>query len=43
MFPRILRGALTGKSVVVFRTPDAKDDDVDAGSRMVARSPARWA
>jgi outer membrane murein-binding lipoprotein Lpp len=45
MSPRILRGALTGRSVVVFRTPDAKDDDADAVSRMVAQpavpSPAR--
>ena len=35
MSPRILRDALAGKSVVVFRTPDAADDDVDALSRMV--------
>jgi hypothetical protein len=45
MSVRILRGALTGRSVVVFRTPDAKDGDVDAVSRMVAQpavpSPAR--
>jgi hypothetical protein len=35
MSSRILRDALTGKSVVVFRTPDAADDDVDALARMV--------
>ena len=32
---RILHDALAGKSVVVFRTPDAADDDVDALTRMV--------
>ncbi len=35
MSSRILRDALTGKSVVVFRTPDAADDDVDALARLV--------
>jgi len=35
MSPRILRDALTGKSVVVFRTPDAADDDVDALTRFI--------
>lgn len=35
MSPRILRDSLAGKSVVVFRTPDAVDDDVNAVSRMV--------
>ena len=35
MSPRILHDAMAGKSVVVFRTPDAADDDVDALSRMV--------
>jgi hypothetical protein len=29
MSPRIVRDALAGKSVVVFRTPDAVDNDVD--------------
>ena len=38
MSPRILRQTLAGKSVVVFRTPDAKDDDVDALSRMVGQA-----
>lgn len=35
MSPRILRDALRDKSVVVFRTPDAADDDVDAVSRYI--------
>ncbi|MDT4998564.1 MAG: hypothetical protein QOK12_669, partial [Mycobacterium sp.] len=35
MSPRILRDALAGKSVVLFRTPDAADDDVDALTRFV--------
>ena len=38
MSPRILHAALEGKSVVVFRTPDAKDDDVDGLSRMVEQA-----
>lgn len=38
MSPRILRDSLAGKSVVVFRTPDAEDDDVSALSRMVEQS-----
>src|SRR5262249_22491283 len=35
MSTRILRDSLAGKSVVMFRTPDAADDDVEALSRMV--------
>ena len=35
MAPRILRDTLAGKSVVVFRTPDAVGDDVDAVVRLV--------
>ena len=35
MSPRILRDALKAKSVVVFRTPDATDDDVESTSRRV--------
>jgi hypothetical protein len=35
MSPRILHEAMTGKSVVLFRTPDAADDDVDALTRFV--------
>ena len=38
MSPRILRDALKGKSVVLFRTPDAADDDVEAMSRLVGES-----
>ncbi|BBX02249.1 channel-forming protein [Mycolicibacterium moriokaense] len=38
MAPRILHGTLDGKSVVVFRTPDAADDDVDALERLVAQA-----
>jgi hypothetical protein len=38
MSPRILHDSLAGKSVVVFRTPDAADDDVDAMSRMVKQA-----
>jgi outer membrane murein-binding lipoprotein Lpp len=38
MSPRILRDTLGGKSVVLFRTPDAEDDDVDALSRMVEQA-----
>lgn len=36
MSPRILGGTLTGKTVVVFRTPDAADDDVDGLTRFVS-------
>ncbi len=32
---RIVHDALGGKSVVIFRTPDAKDDDVAAVSKIV--------
>lgn len=47
MAGRIVHDALTGKSVVVFRTPDARDDDVDAVSKIVgqaggARTGAIW-
>ncbi|MBJ7341396.1 copper transporter [Mycolicibacterium sp.] len=38
MSPRILRDALKGKSVVVFRTPDAVDDDVEATSRLIGEA-----
>jgi hypothetical protein len=37
MSPRIMRDTLTGKSVVLFRTPDADDGDVDALTRLVGR------
>ncbi|GFG75729.1 copper transporter [Mycobacterium botniense] len=35
---RIVHDALAGKSVVIFRTPDAKDDDVAALSKMVGQA-----
>jgi hypothetical protein len=38
MSPRILRDALAEKSVVVFRTPDASDDDVEALARLVGQA-----
>ncbi len=38
MSPRILRDALKGKSVMMFRTPDAADDDVEAMSRLVGEA-----
>ena len=38
MSPRILRDTMGGKSVVVFRTPDAEDDDVDGLTRMVEQA-----
>ncbi len=41
MAPRIVSGALADKSVVVFRTPDAADDDVDAVSRLVTDAGGR--
>jgi outer membrane murein-binding lipoprotein Lpp len=38
MSQRILHDALAGKSVVVFRTPDADDDDAEALSRLVGQA-----
>lgn len=38
MSPRILRDTMSGKSVVLFRTPDAQDDDVEALSRSVEQA-----
>ena len=38
MSPRIIRDALKAKSVVMFRTPDADDDDVTALSRLVGQA-----
>src|SRR6478735_1472364 len=38
MASRILRDSLAGKSVVVFRTPDATDDDVDGLARLVGEA-----
>ncbi|MGD9622963.1 MAG: copper transporter [Mycolicibacterium sp.] len=41
MAPRILRGSLTEKSVILFRTPDAADGDVDALTRAVEQAGGR--
>ncbi len=38
MSPRILRDTFVDKSVVLFRTPDAADDDVDAVTRLVGQA-----
>lgn len=38
MAPRILRDTLKDKSVVLFRTPDAGDDDVEALTRLVGQA-----
>ena len=38
MSARIVRDALAGKSVVLIRTPDAENDDVDAVSRLVGQA-----
>ncbi|BBY42620.1 copper transporter [Mycolicibacterium celeriflavum] len=38
MSPRIVRDALVDKSVVLFRTPDAADDDIDAVTRLVGQA-----
>jgi hypothetical protein len=38
MAPRIVRDALHGKSTVIFRTPDAADDDVDAVARIIGQA-----
>ncbi|OBK88076.1 channel-forming protein [Mycolicibacter heraklionensis] len=38
MAPRMVHDALTGKSTVIFRTPDAADDDVEALSRIIGQA-----
>src|ERR1700758_2553092 len=38
MAGRMVHDALSGKSVLIFRAPDAKDDDVDAVAKLVAQS-----
>src|ERR1700720_2450353 len=38
MVGRMVHDALNGKSVVIFRAPDAKDDDVDAVSKIIGQS-----
>ncbi len=38
MADRMVRGALDGKSVVIFRTPDADSADVDAIARLIGQA-----
>jgi hypothetical protein len=38
MAGRMVHDALNGKSVVIFRAPDAKDDDVDAVAKIVGQA-----
>ncbi|MDY6999032.1 MAG: copper transporter [Actinomycetota bacterium] len=38
MAPRILRESMVDTSVVLFRTPDAADDDVEALSRLIGQA-----
>jgi hypothetical protein len=38
MAGRIVHDALNGKSLVIFRAPDAKNDDVDAVSKIIGQS-----
>jgi hypothetical protein len=38
MAGRMVHDALTGKSVVIFHAPDAKDDDVDGVSKIVGQA-----
>ena len=40
MSPRILRDTMKDKSVVLFRTPDAADGDVDALTRLIGQAGA---
>jgi len=35
---RVVRGALNGKSVVLFSTPDAQADDIDAVSKLIGQA-----
>lgn len=35
---RVVHETLAGKSVVIFRTPDATDDDIDAATRIVGQA-----
>lgn len=41
MAPRILRDSLAEKTVILFRTPDAADGDVEALTRMVEQAGGR--
>ncbi|MEB3034580.1 copper transporter [[Mycobacterium] nativiensis] len=38
MAPRMVRDALHGKSTVIFTTPDAADDDVEAVTRIIGQA-----
>jgi Copper transport outer membrane protein, MctB len=38
MAGRMVRDALNGKSMVIFRAPDAKDEDVDAVSKIIGQA-----
>ena len=38
MAARVVRGALNGKSVVLFSTPDAQADDIDAVSKLIGQA-----
>jgi hypothetical protein len=38
MAERMVRGALAGKSVVIFRTPDADDADIDGMARLIGQA-----
>ncbi|HZC89295.1 MAG TPA: copper transporter [Mycobacterium sp.] len=38
MAGRMVHDALNGKSVVIFRAPDAKDDDVDAVAKLIGEA-----
>lgn len=38
MSGRMVRDALAGKSVVIFRTPDAEDSDVEAVTRLIGQA-----
>jgi hypothetical protein len=38
MSSRMVHGSMTGKSVLLFRTPDATDDDIDSLTRMVQQA-----
>jgi hypothetical protein len=38
MAGRMVHDALNGKSVIIFRTPDASNDDVDAVARIIGQS-----
>src|SRR5690625_2012143 len=38
MAPRMVHDALRGKSTVIFRTPDAVDDDLDAVTRIIGQA-----